>query len=85
MHAKYDGVLAMYHDQALIPFKTLCFETGVNYTAGLPAVRTSPDHGTAYSLVGKNEASESSMREAIFMAADIVKQRRMNAGEETED
>ncbi|CAD5278430.1 MULTISPECIES: 4-hydroxythreonine-4-phosphate dehydrogenase PdxA [unclassified Imperialibacter] len=85
MHAKYDGVLAMYHDQALIPFKTLCFETGVNYTAGLPAVRTSPDHGTAYSLVGKNEASETSMREAIFMAADIVKQRRVNDGEETED
>lgn len=76
LHSKYDAVLAMYHDQALIPFKTLCFETGVNYTAGLPVVRTSPDHGTAYSLAGKNEASESSMREAILLAADIVRERR---------
>ncbi len=76
LYSKYDGVLAMYHDQALIPFKTMCFETGVNYTAGLPAVRTSPDHGTAYSLAGKNEASESSMREAILLAAEIVNERK---------
>lgn len=76
LFSKYDGVLAMYHDQALIPFKTLCFETGVNYTAGLPAVRTSPDHGTAYGLAGKNEASESSMREAILLAADIITMRK---------
>lgn len=81
LYSKYDGVLAMYHDQALIPFKTLCFESGVNYTAGLPAVRTSPDHGTAFSLAGKNEASESSMREAILLAADIIKERRGEAAE----
>jgi len=76
LHTKYDAILAMYHDQALIPFKTLCFETGVNYTAGLPVVRTSPDHGTAFSLAGKNRASESSMREAMLLAAEIVKQRK---------
>jgi len=82
LHTKYDGILAMYHDQALIPFKTLCFETGVNYTAGLPLVRTSPDHGTAFSLAGKNKASESSMREAMLLAAEIVKQRSgENAGD----
>ncbi len=85
LHAKYDGVLAMYHDQALIPFKTLCFETGVNYTAGLPAVRTSPDHGTAFSLAGKNVASEASMREALFLAADIARQRGGDAFEGSMD
>lgn len=85
LYSKYDGVLGMYHDQALIPFKTLCFETGVNYTAGLPAVRTSPDHGTAYNLVGKNEASESSMREAIYLAADIAKQRRGDIFDDDDD
>ena len=74
-HTKFDAVLAMYHDQGLIPFKYMAFETGVNYTAGLPFVRTSPDHGTAYSLVGKNEASEQSMRNALFMAVDIWAQR----------
>ncbi|MGF1638875.1 MAG: 4-hydroxythreonine-4-phosphate dehydrogenase PdxA [Cyclobacteriaceae bacterium] len=73
---KFDGVLAMYHDQGLVPFKTLAFETGVNFTAGLPKVRTSPDHGTAYNIAGKNVANEQSMREAIYLAADIVKQRR---------
>jgi 4-hydroxythreonine-4-phosphate dehydrogenase len=73
---KVDGVLAMYHDQGLIPFKTIAFESGVNYTAGLPIVRTSPDHGTAYDLVGKNVADEQSMRNAIYLAVDIYKKRR---------
>ncbi len=74
-YRKYDGILAMYHDQGLIPFKSLSFQQGVNFTAGLPIVRTSPDHGTAYGLAGKNEASEGSMREAIFMAKDILMSR----------
>ncbi len=74
-HLKYDGIVAMYHDQGLVPFKTLAFENGVNYTAGLPVVRTSPDHGTAYSIAGKNQADESSMREAIYLACDIIKNR----------
>lgn len=76
-HKKYDGIIAMYHDQGLIAFKTLAFETGVNYTAGLPVVRTSPDHGTAYNIAGKNIADENSMRQAIYLAADIVKHRAM--------
>jgi 4-hydroxythreonine-4-phosphate dehydrogenase len=75
-YKKYDAVLAMYHDQGLIPFKTIAFESGVNYTAGLPIVRTSPDHGTAYNIAGKNIASETSMREAIFLAIDIVNMRK---------
>jgi 4-hydroxythreonine-4-phosphate dehydrogenase len=75
-YKKFDAVLAMYHDQGLIPFKTIAFESGVNYTAGLPIVRTSPDHGTAYSIAGKNQASETSMREAIFLAIDIVNMRK---------
>ena len=74
-YKKYDAVLAMYHDQGLIPFKTIAFDRGVNFTAGLSVVRTSPDHGTAYNLAGKGEASESSLREAIFMACDIVRRR----------
>nr|MDQ3395111.1 4-hydroxythreonine-4-phosphate dehydrogenase PdxA [Bacteroidota bacterium] len=72
---KFDGVLAMYHDQGLIPFKTLAFETGINFTAGLSIVRTSPDHGTAYSIAGKNIANESSMREAIYLVSDILNAR----------
>jgi 4-hydroxythreonine-4-phosphate dehydrogenase len=72
---KFDAVLAMYHDQGLAPFKAMVFEDGVNYTAGLPIVRTSPAHGTAYDLVGKDEASESSFRQALYMAYDIVKNR----------
>ena len=76
---QFDGVLAMYHDQGLIPFKTLAFEEGVNYTAGLPFVRTSPDHGTAYAIAGKNQASEVSFRKALYMAIDIVKQRQLHA------
>ena len=72
---KFDGVLAMYHDQGLAPFKAVAFSSGVNFTAGLPYVRTSPDHGTAFDIAGKNMASESSLREAIFTAVDIVKKR----------
>ncbi len=75
-HLKFDGVLAMYHDQGLIPFKAIAFHDGVNYTAGLPVVRTSPDHGTGYDIAGKNLASESSFRRALFMAVTIVKRRR---------
>ncbi len=73
-HTKYDAVLAMYHDQGLVPFKTIDF-SGVNFTAGLPIVRTSPDHGTAYSIAGKNQADENSMRQAIYLACDIIKNR----------
>jgi 4-hydroxythreonine-4-phosphate dehydrogenase len=72
---KFDGVLAMYHDQGLIPFKVISFDTGVNYTAGLPVVRTSPDHGTAFSIAGKNQADETSLRQAIFLAVDILTRR----------
>lgn len=75
---KFDAVLAMYHDQGLIPFKYLAFDDGVNYTAGLPFVRTSPDHGTAYAIAGKNEASENSFRNALYMAIDIVRTRTDN-------
>lgn len=77
-HAAFDAVLAMYHDQGLIPFKTLAFNHGVNYTAGLPVVRTSPDHGTAYEIAGKNKANEQSFRNAIYMACDIFKARKMH-------
>jgi 4-hydroxythreonine-4-phosphate dehydrogenase len=76
---KFDAVLAMYHDQGLIPFKQISFESGVNYTAGLSFVRTSPDHGTAYDIAGQNIASEQSFREALFTAIHIVKNRRENA------
>jgi 4-hydroxythreonine-4-phosphate dehydrogenase len=75
-YLQFDAVLAMYHDQGLIPFKQIAFESGVNFTAGLNFVRTSPDHGTAYDIAGKNQASEVSFREAIFMAMHIVKRRR---------
>jgi 4-hydroxythreonine-4-phosphate dehydrogenase len=74
-HVKFDGILAMYHDQGLVPFKFIAFENGVNFTAGLPVVRTSPDHGTAYAIAGKNQADESSMREAIYRACEIYKHR----------
>ena len=73
---KFDVVLAMYHDQGMTAFKTLCFETGVNYTAGLPIVRTSPAHGTAYDLVGTNTASPESFRQALYMACDISANRK---------
>jgi len=75
--AKFDGVLAMYHDQGLIPFKALAFGSGVNFTAGLNFVRTSPDHGTAYDIAGKQIADESSFREALYAAVDIYKRRAL--------
>ncbi len=75
-YRKFDAVLAMYHDQGLIPFKHIAFHNGVNFTAGLPFVRTSPDHGTGFDIAGKNEASETSFREAMFLAMNIVKRRR---------
>ena len=78
---QFDGILAMYHDQGLIPFKNMAFESGVNYTAGLPFIRTSPDHGTAFSLAGKGEADATSMRNALFMARDIVMARKENGSE----
>jgi 4-hydroxythreonine-4-phosphate dehydrogenase len=74
---KFDAVLAMYHDQGLTPFKTLSFGTGVNYTAGLPIVRTSPDHGTGYDIAGKNVANETSFRNAIYLAHDIFFNRKL--------
>ncbi|MBX2962462.1 MAG: 4-hydroxythreonine-4-phosphate dehydrogenase PdxA [Cyclobacteriaceae bacterium] len=80
-YTRYDGVLAMYHDQGLVPFKLLSFENGVNYTAGLPVVRTSPDHGTAYAIAGKNQANETSLRQAIYSAIDIVNSRTIPSKE----
>lgn len=74
--AQFDGILGMYHDQVLTPFKALAFETGVNFTAGLPVVRTSPDHGTGYDIAGKNEADPSSFRHALYQAVDISRHRR---------
>lgn len=74
--AKFDGVLAMYHDQGLAPFKALAMDEGVNFTAGLPFVRTSPDHGTGYDIAGKGIASPDSMRAAIYTAIDIYRCRR---------
>jgi 4-hydroxythreonine-4-phosphate dehydrogenase len=71
----FDGILAMYHDQGMIPFKLMSFEEGVNFTAGLSIVRTSPAHGTAYDLAGKNEASPEAFRNALYMAADIFQNR----------
>ena len=73
---KFDGILAMYHDQGLIPFKMFAMENGVNFTAGLPIVRTSPAHGTAYDIAGKNIASESSFRNALYVAIDIYRKRK---------
>jgi 4-phospho-D-threonate 3-dehydrogenase / 4-phospho-D-erythronate 3-dehydrogenase len=75
-HEKFHGVLAMYHDQGLIPFKSLCIGEGVNFSAGLPAVRTSPDHGVAFDIAGKGTADESSFREALFKCVDIIETRR---------
>lgn len=75
-YKKFDAVLAMYHDQGLIPFKALNFASGVNFTAGLPFVRTSPDHGTAYDIAGKGIAAEDSLRESIYCAIDILQKRQ---------
>ncbi len=74
-YKQYDAVLAAYHDQGLIPFKTMSFGNGVNYTAGLSKIRTSPDHGTAFDIAGKNKASESSFREALYLAIDMYNNR----------
>ncbi|NDV14701.1 4-hydroxythreonine-4-phosphate dehydrogenase PdxA [Muricauda sp. TY007] len=74
-HQNFDAILAAYHDQGLIPFKTLSFGKGVNYTAGLNKVRTSPDHGTAYEIAGKGKADESSFKEAVFTAMQVFKNR----------
>jgi 4-hydroxythreonine-4-phosphate dehydrogenase len=73
---KFDAVLAMYHDQGLIPFKSLAFGEGINFTAGLPAVRTSPDHGTAFDIAGKNKADAGSFLAAVYGTLDIVQKRR---------
>ena len=78
-YSQFDGVLAMYHDQGLIPFKQISFHSGVNFTAGLPVVRTSPDHGTGYDIAGQNKASENSFREALFTAVNIVERRLESA------
>ncbi|WP_111598643.1 4-hydroxythreonine-4-phosphate dehydrogenase PdxA [Chitinophaga skermanii] len=75
MYKEFDGVLAMYHDQGLIPFKSLATGEGINYTAGLPIVRTSPDHGTAFDIAGKNIADPASFREAVYYCIDIISQR----------
>ena len=84
-YVKYDAVLAMYHDQAMIPFKVLSSGEGVNFTAGLPVVRTSPAHGTAYDIVGKDMASVESFRNALYLACDIFANRHMTDREtETE-
>ncbi len=76
-YRQFDAVLAMYHDQGLIPFKSIAFSDGVNYTAGLNAVRTSPDHGTAYEIAGKNVANEQSFKRAIYTAIDIYRNRTL--------
>jgi len=72
----FDGILAMYHDQGLVPFKTLSFGNGVNFTSGLSIIRTSPDHGTAFDIAGKNIASESSFTQAIYTACEVYKKRQ---------
>jgi len=72
---KVKAVMAMYHDQGLVPFKLLSFGKGVNFTAGLPVVRTSPDHGTAYAIAGQNMANADSMRQALFTAKDLFHNR----------
>ncbi len=75
---KFDAILAMYHDQGLAPFKTVAFTTGVNFTAGLACVRTSPDHGTAFDIAGLDKADNNSFREALYLAVDVYKNRHMN-------
>ncbi|MDR0962575.1 MAG: 4-hydroxythreonine-4-phosphate dehydrogenase PdxA [Mediterranea sp.] len=75
-YTRFDGILAMYHDQGLAPFKALAMDEGVNYTAGLPVIRTSPAHGTAYDIAGKGVADENSFRQAIYVAIDIFRNRQ---------
>jgi 4-hydroxythreonine-4-phosphate dehydrogenase len=77
-YQNFDAIVATYHDQGLIPFKTLTFGNGVNYTAGLDKVRTSPDHGTAYDIAGKGIANTESFKEAIFTGIEIFRNRNMN-------
>jgi 4-hydroxythreonine-4-phosphate dehydrogenase len=78
-YEKYDAIIATYHDQGLIPFKTLSFGNGVNYTAGLNKIRTSPDHGTAYDIAGKDKADYNSFKEAVYLAIDIYNSRNQYA------
>jgi len=78
-YLKFDAILAMYHDQGLIPFKALSFGEGVNFTAGLNVIRTSPDHGVAYDIAGKNIANEQSFRSAVYLAIDVFRNRQMDA------
>ena len=75
-YKQFDGVLAMYHDQGLAPFKALSFGKGVNFTAGLNKVRTSPDHGTGFDIAGKNKANPSSFKEALFTSLQVFKHRK---------
>lgn len=77
-YLKYDGILAMYHDQGMLPFKAISFDNGINFTAGLPIVRTSPAHGTAYDITGQNIASPDSLRQAIYLAIDIYNNRTLH-------
>ena len=77
-YQNFDGVLAMYHDQGLAPFKALSFGNGVNFTAGLDEIRTSPDHGTAFEIAGEGKANESSFREAVYKALAIYKNRSLH-------
>lgn len=79
MHTKYDAVLAMYHDQGLIPFKTMAFGEGVNYSAGLPIIRTSPDHGTAFDIAGEAKADPSSFRQSLYLAIDLIRNRAISS------
>jgi 4-hydroxythreonine-4-phosphate dehydrogenase len=83
LHGEFDAVLAMYHDQGLIPVKLLAFDQSVNMTIGLPIIRTSPDHGTAFDIVGKNKANPGSMKAAIKMAIDVIEKRRAASGPPT--
>jgi 4-hydroxythreonine-4-phosphate dehydrogenase len=76
-YTKFDGILAMYHDQGMLPFKTYAFDNGVNFTAGLPIIRTSPAHGTAFDIAGKNIASAQSFKEAIYLAIELHKNRKI--------
>lgn len=76
-YSKFNAILAMYHDQGLAPFKLLAMNDGVNFTAGLPIVRTSPDHGTAYDIAGQGKANEESFRHAVYVALDIVRNRKI--------
>lgn len=77
-YKKFDGIISMYHDQGLVPFKLMAFEDGVNFTSGLSIVRTSPDHGPAYDIAGKGLANENSFKQALWLALDILKNRQLH-------